>query len=251
MFEPAGSDADLRLAHTQAIIDDGLQAGAAGLAGAKEALASAHDGDAEAVTSAERKARQALNSFAHALNWAEDGPRETEVHQRMDEAGRWVRSTFGCVLDQNDRTYYISCPVRLGHTRIGMSVGGAARRICSLCGQDVSECEHDRGTAYWVPGGVDDLGWCRVCRGEQCTDHSPDERYRVGVVSIIREMDLVEVSYVSKPAQPDARIQRRSVDTADLQAALGPDWAPGVPVNCDFCLTPCEGLYRPDLSTHS
>jgi hypothetical protein len=75
--------------------------------------------------------------------------------------------------------------------------------------------------------------------------------YRTGVVAIIREMDLVEVSIVSKPAQPDARIQRQSVDTADLRAALGEQWKPGMAVNCDFCLRPCRGLIRPQLGTRS
>jgi hypothetical protein len=92
------------------------------------------------------------------LNWAEDGPREAEAHTRLDEAGRWVRATFGCMLEQDGTAYFVSCPVRLGHVRVGLSIGGTAHRICSLCGEDVSECEHQRGVAYLVPGGVTDLG---------------------------------------------------------------------------------------------
>jgi hypothetical protein len=57
-------------------------------------------------------------------------------------------------------------------------------------------------------------------------------------------MHLKEVSLVAKPAQPEARIHKRSIDTADLQELLGPEWSPGMPVNCDFCLRPCQGLVQ-------
>ena len=30
--------------------------------------------------------------------------------------------------------YSQTCPVALAHNRIGMSIGGTARRLCSLCG---------------------------------------------------------------------------------------------------------------------
>jgi hypothetical protein len=69
--------------------------------------------------------------------------------------------------------------------------------------------------------------------------------YGTGVVAIIREMDLVEFSIVSKPAQPDARIQRQSINTADLQAASGEQWEPGKAVSCAFRLRPCRGLVCP------
>ena len=64
------------------------------------------------------------------------------------------------------RLPYQTCPVALAHNRIGMSIGGTAKRLCSLCGDDLSECEHTPGTSYLVPGGVSSLGWCRVCLQE-------------------------------------------------------------------------------------
>src|SRR5690349_22546945 len=80
---------------------------------------------------AERAAREALTSFASALDWAEDTDREDETHRKLDEAGEWVRRTFGCHLHLENGAYSQRCPVALGHNRIGMSVGGAAKRICS------------------------------------------------------------------------------------------------------------------------
>jgi hypothetical protein len=248
-FEPTGPDTDLRAAYTASMIDDALAAGASALAGSMATLASGSTG--HEVEEAERLARAALESLAHALNWAEDGPRESETHQRLDEAGRWVRTTFGCQLEQEGTTYFVSCPVRLGHVRVGLSIGGTAHRTCSLCGEDLSECEHQRGVAYIVPGGVADLGWCRVCTNAECTAHAPDQTYRTGVVAIIRDMDLDEVSFVSRPAQPDVRIQRQSIDMADLRAALGEQWKPGMAVSCDFCLHPCSGLVRPQFGTRA
>jgi len=121
-----------------------------------------------------------------------------------------------------------------------------------LCGNDVSDCEHQRGFAYFVPGGgVSDLPWCRVCTSRDCSEHSPDQLYRVGAAAIIEEMDVEEVSLVAKPAQPEGRILTQSIDTADLRAALGEEWTPGGPLSCDFCLIPCTGLRRPRIDTHN
>jgi hypothetical protein len=163
----------------------------------------------------------------------------------MDAAGKWVRKTFGCLLYQEGNRYSITCPVRLAHNRTGLSIGGYGRRLCSLCGQDVSECEHQRGVAYLVPGGRDELGWCRVCGRDSGCEHTAEQTCRVSLVSRVVDIHLDEVSFVDKPANPDARPTSISVNTAELQKHLGPAWKPGMPVNCDACVTPCGGLVRP------
>ena len=196
---------------------------------------------------AERDARQALGRLRSALNWAEDTEFEDEAHRSLDDAGRWVCETFGCKLTRSGATYTQTCPVALSHGGIGMSVGGVAKqRVCSLCGADVSECEHMPGTAYLVPGGADELGWCRVCLKESC-GHVPTDSYRVSLVSIIREMTFDEVSIVSKPAHPDARMMSVSIDVAALSTELGDGFVPGADVRCSRCLLPCEGLHRPEI----
>jgi hypothetical protein len=244
-FSTAGADDDLRAAYLERQIDAGQKRGDELMAGAR-AIMRMHP-SRQGRARAEQAARQALASYASVLNWAEDTDNEDKAHRQLDEAGHWVRHTFGCHLHRQGETYSQRCPVALGHNRLGMSVGGAARRICSLCGQDLSECEHMRGTAYLVPGGPAELGWCRVCLKESDCDHSPDEDYRVSVVSRIIEMELVEVSIVGKPAHPDARFTFVGVDIADLRDQLGADFAPGMPVNCDRCLSPCHGLTRHDM----
>lgn len=201
----------------------------------------------EGPREAERDAREALKLYRASLDWAEDTDLEDEAHRMMDDAGRWVHETFGCHVERVGHEYRQVCPVALGHNRIGLSIGGhAAVRVCSLCGEDISECEHLPRSAYLVPGGPEDLGWCRVCLKETC-DHDRNTTYRVSVVAIIRELDLHEVSIVSKPAHPEARIHSISISHADLKAELGPEFEPGIDVSCDRCLTQCEGLIKHDF----
>lgn len=234
-FEAAGPDQDLRDAYEASVIDDALRRG-------EELLQHAMTSAVGDAISAEKEARTALAEFASALNWSDDGPRAAYVHKRVDAAGRWVRETFGCSVHQEGEKYFWACPVRLGHHRVGFSIGGRARRACSLCGRDLSECPHMRGTAYLVPGGRGDLEWCRVCLSREGCDHDPDTTYRVSVVSIVTDLVVDEISLVDVPGSPGARVLKQEIDVADLQETLGLAWSPGMPVSCDFCLTECPGL---------
>jgi hypothetical protein len=191
---------------------------------------------------AESHARQGLRRLASALNWAEDTALEAETHQNLDRAGNWVRRSFGCQVTYDGQTYWNDCPVRLGHHRVGLSIGGRAHKTCSLCGMDLSECEHIPGRHYSVEGGHQELGWCRVCMAKEPCEHLVGETYSAEVISIIDRMDLDEVSLVRRPRSPDARVERRSFSTADLRELLGPEFEPGRPISCDFCLMACPGL---------
>jgi hypothetical protein len=198
----------------------------------------------QAKRRAESDARKALAAYRGSLDWAEDTELEDDAHRVLDEAGKWVRQTFGCHLERDGQAYRQTCPVALGHNRIGLSIGGRATvRVCSLCGQDASECEHLPDTKYLVPGGAEELGWCSVCLQEHC-DHIVTETYEASLVSIIREMDLAEVSIVGKPAHPEARIHAVSISVSELKESLGDEFEPGMDVSCDRCLTPCGGLIR-------
>lgn len=245
MFEEAGDDSGLRQAYLQSRIDGRRREGEDQLRKARALLAG---GPArQGKQRAERDARAGLFALARSLDWAEDGPDEDASHRRLDEAGRWVRESFGCSLHREGTSYSQDCPVALAHNRIGFSVGGIATRVCALCGQDLSECEHQRGKAYLVPGGTEPLGWCRVCGCECGCDHSPDRTYQAGVVARITRLDLKEVSLVSKPAQPEARLSSVSVSHAELREELGDGFVPGMRVSCGRCLLPCEGLVKHDI----
>lgn len=232
------SDSLLDTRHQQEV-DSRLGNARACIATAKSILLTDADG-----CTAEGEARKALSAYASALNWAEDTDLEAAVHEEMDSAATWVRQTFGCTIAREEAEYFQRCPVALAHTRVGLSAGGYARKRCSLCGDDLSECLHLPGVAYLVPGGSEDLGWCRVCLREQGCNHASDQMYQAVLVSTIVEMTLEEVSIVAKPAEPDARISSVSISVGELQQALGDRFIAGMDVSCDRCLSACSGLYR-------
>jgi hypothetical protein len=241
-FPSDGSDDDIRARYMATRVYERWSEAGTLLEHAKRAVATAND--SYDYDNGEAVARQALTLLRGALDWAEDTEREDAAHLKLDKAGTWVRETYGCQFSRDGDSYLQTCPVALGHNRIGMSMGGYARvRICSLCGLDLSECEHLQGTAYLVPGGPGDLGWCRVCLGATC-DHDPSSTYRVSVVAKVNEFKFDEVSLVSKPAQPEARFLAVSISHDELREGLGPAFVPGMEVNCDYCLDPCGGLIR-------
>lgn len=200
--------------------------------------------DGNGRTEAQSLALSALAAYRSALNWAEDTNLESEAHTRLDEAGRWKRQHLGCRLDYEDGAYYETCPVSLGHNRVGLSVGGVATRMCSICALDISECEHDPTEQYLVSGGPGIGSLCRVCAETDCRSHRSHLQYWASPISVVTEMRIDEVSLVARPAFKDARITRQSVDTASLRRSLGSQFALGMPVSCDQCLRPCGGLIQ-------
>ena len=199
------------------IIEHGLTAAAQ----AERTLANAMELEGGEWPRAEETARTALAEFRSAMNWLEDTEHFDEAHRKLDEAGSYVRRTFGCQLFQDGTRYEQRCPVALAHNRIGLSPGMIIRASeCSICGQDPVTCPHITGRTY---------------DGEFCARR-------------ITEADVLEVSLVSRPSQPDARIHAISIDNDELRERLPPEWEPGIPVNCDRCLLPCDGVHDPLLA---
>jgi hypothetical protein len=174
----------------------------------------------DAKEQAEAKAREALGILRSAMNWLEDSDQFEVAHQAIDAAGRYVRSTFGCELLYENGTYYQTCPVALAHHRIGLSPAMVINKSeCSICHQDPEDCRHINGHMY---------------DGEVCH-------------RIITDVDVLEVSLVDRPLQPDARVMKQSIDMQSLLSVAPPDWQPGMQVNCDKCLRDCDGVvdFRP------
>jgi hypothetical protein len=80
-----------------------------------------------------------------------------------------------------------------------------------------------------------------VCAKKDC-NHAPEETYRVPAIVIITRLEVFEVSLVSKPVQPDARLTAISVRNEELKEELGPRFRLGMRVSCDKCLYPCQGF---------
>jgi hypothetical protein len=164
---------------------------------------------------AEQLARAALATLRRAMDWLEDTPEFEEAHRALDQAGAYVRRTFGCELPWDGNEYQQRCPVALAHVRVGMSIAYVVReRHCSICGQDPDGCPHIRG---------------RIYDGHVCH-------------SVVTRADLLEVSLVSRPVDLDARIESMSVPRDTLRAGLGPDFRPDMRITCDRCLGPCGGV---------
>lgn len=172
------------------------------------------------IDEAEGIARSGLALLRSAMNWLEGTSHFDDAHVALDREGRFTRETFGCVLEQDEQGYWVTCPVALAHVRIGMSIGAIVRAArCSICQQDPQDCDHITGEEYG---------------GQLC------------VREIVR-LDLLEVSFVTRPSDPDARIERQSVSSSDLRTQLGDRWHAGMTVSCDRCLSHCEGLSYPQL----
>jgi hypothetical protein len=183
-----------------------------------------------------------------AFNWLEDTHFEEDVHAELHKMGRSVRERFpeGCGLIWVGNRYEHRCPVALCHTRFGFSVGMiVSERRCSICGDDPSECSHRENVLYEVPGGPGPGGSCPVCLKDSC-EHSSHQTYPVRRFVHIDKIEAInEVSIVSRPRSPDARLLGIPVDRDVLEEALGQEFQYGQDtVQCSQCLLECQGFSR-------
>jgi hypothetical protein len=91
---------------------------------------------------AESRARSSLRAAAETYWYAELSDRAEPEHEYLHEIGQWTRETFGCEITVQGDEYSTSCPVKLADKRLGMSIGFVARKWCSICDEDLSECSH-------------------------------------------------------------------------------------------------------------
>lgn len=166
--------------------------------------------------------RRSMHTLRGAMNYLEyqDAAGFEAAHARLDAAGRLAREEFsdGCQLAYHDGIYHQECPVALAHNRIGLSPAIKIKAMeCSICRSDPDDCDHIRGREYG---------------GQKC-------------LHVVTEGDIMEISFVGRPAQPDARISSVSIQMNELQQNLGAEFQPGIPITCDMCLSSCNGIYRP------
>jgi len=90
------------------------------------------------------------------------------------------------------------------------------------------------------------LGWCRICGKDKCT-HSAEIEYRVPLIAVVTEAEIDEISIVTRPAMKVTRISALTEPVAELEEILGFDLPDGSVLSCDSCLSPCEGLIRPEF----
>lgn len=142
------------------------------------------------------------------------------AHELVDEVGTLLRRHYSesCILPYRDGAYYRECPVDLAHLRVGLSPEiRVLESKCSICNLDPEDCDH-------VPGEMYD--------GREC-------------VSVITKAEPTAVAIVANPRQLVTRFTSIPAGTtAELSAALGPKFRPGVQLNCGLCLSDCAGFNR-------
>ncbi|KUN80355.1 hypothetical protein AQJ66_26830 [Streptomyces bungoensis] len=142
------------------------------------------------------------------------------AHELVDEVGALLRRHYSdsCTLPYRDGAYYRECPVDLAHQRVGLSPEvRVLESKCSICNLDPEDCDH-------LPGEMYDGRECR---------------------SVITKAEMTALAIVANPRQLVTRPTSIPAGTpAELSAALGPKFRPGVQLCCDRCLSACDGLNR-------
>lgn len=211
-----------------------------------------------ALTEAEAELRSALKSASGALHWfsdlvidideyatSEHAARQVrelrdDAHSLLHETGALTGGLFGCWLEHEDGIWFEKCETSLAHVPLGNSAGFTAVARCSICHEDASECEHLNGESYWIEVLRGNDGKCSVC-GDGC-DHEHGRTYRFEASAYVSEGTLREVSFVSRPRDPLARITAREIPLEELVEALGRTPSPDEKVRHHACMTYCEGM---------
>jgi hypothetical protein len=199
---------------------------------------------------ARQEIREAIRTMASATYWLEDTEYFDVAHDDLHTFGRFAREHFpeDCEVHWDGKAYSHTCPVPIAHKRFGFSPEMIVKRhVCSLCGDDASECPHLPLQLYRVRGGCDysPSGRCRVCIKEEC-EHDPNTTYLVTQVRIVEKIERMDgVAIVGRPVQPDARLTAVPIETKDLADYLGPGFTPGMRLQCSQCLERCGGFTRP------
>lgn len=205
--------------------------------------------DSQRSPGAEAAARQAITAAVEAFWWAEDSELEDAQHELMHRIGRWRRKRFGCSLSFDGERYTQRCRIAIAHKRFGLSPGYTAILLCSICGQDVSECPHLPNRYYWIRGGTGPSGRCAVCYRDRCR-HRADRLYKTSLTRIVTDIEFREVSLVPRPAGVTTRLLELPVSMGALREAFGPAFTPGTRVSCDQCLGECWGFTDlPDMAS--
>ncbi len=207
----------------------------------------------------EELSRAALHSACSATLWFADAKLDDfeqvnqravsqlfhEAHALSHRVGELVGGLFGCKIVEKDGRWMERCELSLLHVPIGNSIGFTAVMRCSICHEDVSECEHLPGLEYDVEVAATDQG-CSVCRAE-CS-HQPGETYSLLASSYASDLVLREVSLVARPRDPLCRVTGREVESERIRAQLGRSPSKHETVLDHGCMYFCQGFEEADLN---
>ena len=156
------------------------------------------------------------------------------VHDQVHTFGRLVGGLYGCWLKWDGEVWLDTCPVVLAHVRAGQSAGFTGTWICSICGEELSSCEHHGLETYEVEVSRSE-GVCSACRITAC-DHMPGQLVAVDQVAILVEGEIHEVSVTNSPREPHARFTE--IELRPQPPPLGRERAR---LRCSRCTEQCGG----------
>lgn len=197
---------------------------------------------AQSWSEAESDARDGLSRAVDALNHLEDLPELGSSHRLVHDIGAYIAGMFGCFIRQEDGEYLERCPVRLAHLRWGFSPGISHTIACSICHEDVDQCEHLIGDQYEVVVARNKEGRCSICARMEC-DHVVGQVLTAIASVTFGDPRLREVTQTPRPRDPLARLNYVQLDRSVLEQQLGRS-IDGEDIRCWKCLEPCSGFIR-------
>ena len=146
---------------------------------------------------------------------------KSQIHYRkqLHQIGLFIHSKFRCKYKFEDGVYSLYCPVRKSHSKGGFSIGGVAKKICSICGKEIHECKHKgRKVDNVVAKKIE--GICNICGKRDCL-HEPGETYNnVIPIYFITNMEIDHIAYVDNPADPTLVYYNDTIDEKELTNIL-------------------------------
>jgi hypothetical protein len=190
---------------------------------------------------AEKILRTSLAKIREAVLWE---PTNESYRKHLHVVGRSIHDRFGCVIAFEKESYQIDCPVMLSHTKGGFSIGGPAKILCSICGDNFLDCPHVPGTQYDAVA-TKIMGICNICGAESCLHTQGNIYAGVSMRGIVTDLGLDHVAYVERPADPLCCVHKYSVDKTKILKELSEEekavFVYGVtPLHCHHCMT-CTG----------
>ena len=208
---------------------------------ASPAVAASERKSAADLGALEKQARAALDAAVDAFDHLEDTDLASDAHALAHTIAELVAGLFGCRAERENGKWFDVCRLSLMHLRVGMSPGFSGRRHCSICGCDLTLCDHIPGDIYPVIAGRQAGGRCTICDSDSCHAHTPGATYPVVAHPITRQADLHEISAVARPRDPLAR--HNAIEIPAYAVASLPDHdAANASLHCEWCVAPCTGF---------
>lgn len=164
--------------------------------------------------------RESLEKYLEAY-WIFDEKREN-TSLSMHSIGKLLHDKFQCPLKFNGKSYYTDCPVRLSHIDIGFSIGCTEDLICSICGKDPLECDHNPGEKYDNIICKEIRNICNICWEKKASCHHVIGNLYNGVEAVLIEINIKpnHIAMVSNPVDPLCRITAVPISDEQIESVV-------------------------------